>query len=90
MADMLTPMKWDKTGRAPRRHGSSDESAVGAGAANEKGSREAFHWPTPPFVDLMIRLRMQRSAAGGPPKAPSPGGGPSHGKIESRKMISGP
>jgi len=54
MADMLTPMKWDKTGRAPRRHGSSDESAVGAGAANEKGSREAFHWPTPPFASYPV------------------------------------
>ena len=50
MADMLTPMKWDKTGRAPRRHGSSDEAAGAAGAANEKSSREAFRWPTPPFA----------------------------------------
>src|SRR5687768_5737820 len=50
MADMTTPMRWDKTGRAPRRHASSSEAAGGAGTANEKGSREPFRWPTPPFA----------------------------------------
>ena len=49
MADMSTPTKWDKPGRPPRRHASSAEIAADA-AAHEKGSREAFLWPTPPYA----------------------------------------
>jgi hypothetical protein len=49
MADMSTPAKWDKPDRPSRRHASSAEIAAGAGS-HEKGSREAFLWPTPPYA----------------------------------------
>jgi len=49
MADMSTPTKWDKPERPPRRHASSAELAAAA-ASHEKGSRQAFLWPTPPYA----------------------------------------
>src|SRR5215212_11645452 len=49
MADMSTPTKWDKPDRPPRRHASSAEIAADA-ASHEKGSRQAFLWPTPPYA----------------------------------------
>src|SRR5215212_11113837 len=49
MADMSTPTKWDKPDRPPRRHASSAEIAADA-ASHEKGSRDAFLWPMPPYA----------------------------------------
>ena len=49
MADMSTPLNWDKPERPSRRHASSAAIAAGAGS-HEKGSREAFLWPTPPYA----------------------------------------
>jgi type II secretory ATPase GspE/PulE/Tfp pilus assembly ATPase PilB-like protein len=52
MADMLAPLNWDMPARPPLR-GRADSPAADAPpstSTTEKGSREAFKWPTPPFA----------------------------------------
>ena len=51
MADMLTPLNWETPSRA--RRGAADVPLAAEPHANggkEKGSREAFLWPTPPYA----------------------------------------
>jgi type II secretory ATPase GspE/PulE/Tfp pilus assembly ATPase PilB-like protein len=50
MADMSTPTRWDKPRHTPRRHASGGEAAASAAGSHDKGSREAFLWPTPPYA----------------------------------------
>ncbi len=49
MADMLAPLNWDMPARPPRR-GPADADPPASTGAKEKGSREVFMWPTPPFA----------------------------------------
>ena len=53
MADQLAPLTWDMPSRrsqpTPAGSGAANDPAV-TSAAKEKGSREAFQWPTPPFA----------------------------------------
>jgi type II secretory ATPase GspE/PulE/Tfp pilus assembly ATPase PilB-like protein len=54
MADMLAPLKWDMPARPAQRalaEASVVVSATASSHANkEKGNREVFLWPTPPFA----------------------------------------
>ncbi len=47
MTDLSTPLKWDASGQPPSRHAAA---ASNAGPAKDKGHREAFFWPTPPYA----------------------------------------
>ena len=53
MADQLAPLTWDQPTRKPAlgpKGPSAANDAAGTTGAKEKGSREAFQWPTPPFA----------------------------------------
>src|SRR5450755_3485329 len=52
MADMLAPLNWDMPARSPQRM-RADPAAADAPAGTavkDKGSRETFRWPTPPYA----------------------------------------
>ncbi|MEP7303365.1 MAG: ATPase, T2SS/T4P/T4SS family, partial [Caldimonas sp.] len=56
MADLHAALKWETPARSTQRAGAAAPVAEAANAAQgatggkEKGSREAFMWPTPPFA----------------------------------------
>ena len=51
MADMLTPLNWETPSRARRGAADLPPAAEQPGnGSKEKGSREAFMWPTPPYA----------------------------------------
>ncbi|MDQ2926855.1 MAG: pilus assembly protein PilB, partial [Pseudomonadota bacterium] len=52
MADMLAPLTWDMPARSSQRlraDPAAAETSTSTGA-KDKGSREAFRWPTPPYA----------------------------------------
>jgi type II secretory ATPase GspE/PulE/Tfp pilus assembly ATPase PilB-like protein len=52
MSDMLAPLTWDMPARPPQRLRADPAAAEAPAAtgAKDKGSREAFLWPTPPYA----------------------------------------
>ncbi len=55
MADMLAPLQWDMPARAPQRGQTvvppaANAAVASSDAAKEKGNREGFMWPTPPYA----------------------------------------
>ena len=50
MADMLAPLNWDMPTRPPARLGAHAPAAGTAGGSKDKGHRDVFLWPTPPFA----------------------------------------